>query len=920
MRTLVGVAVVCALTVTVHPVAQDRAESPNFRSRVDLITIDVAAVDGQGNPVPDLSARDFEVKVDGKSRRVVSAELVRVDAGAPAPLPPPPPGATVVTSNLTATPGRLVIVAVDQTMIRPGGVAPLLRTAGQFVDTLAPSDYASFVAFPAPGPYVEFTTDKARVRDAMQGVVVGHVRKTVDRRLDMSLTESFDINNKERTFATSLGTPEEIWQTLGPALRRVLERGCGGMSIEELMADGLQLSQCVRDATAEAIINQNDARSEGRISLAALEEVLAGLVPVPGHKSMVLLSAGLVAEDLSVLDEVTRLAAAARTSITVISVDPERDEVVLGQATRSSTGLQDRSLELQALDTIAERTGGRLVRASGGTGQGIFERIAREQSAWYTVAIERDDRDSTRQRVEVSVRQPGVTIRSNRRFISPAALNAGRSPEDRLRDALSSPLPDPGLPLRLATFVRRDPSGKFRLQLAAEVGQPVSKPAELSIGYVVLNNTRTVTGSVGKRQLAPAAQDIAGPLQFDMTIAIDPGTYSLRVGAVDAEGRLGTVVRPLQLAVSAGEPWVSSDLLVGSSSEGGDLRHAVEPVVDADGVSAYLELYPPASEAEDVSVSLEIANAETSPTLAAGPMSVGAGTQPQSRLAYGTVDLALAPGRYVARATVRRDGKVLRVLTRSFTLARSARATASSARSGGSPMSAEFRQRTAAHVATVLNGLAQIVAQEDFDISGRRLLSDFLLVRYPGSQQDLLSFRDVIRVNGRVLPDRETRLTQLFLEPPRVIADRVREIREASESYVSSSFNPIFVLAFLQAGTQSRFDFTVADAGAEWPRDVKEVTFVETARPTLIRSTTGGDVPVRGTAWIEESTGRVLRGDIRLGDRRSAMGVSTTFRFDETLQITVPAQMRTRNPDGEATYSNLRRFSVQTEETIEDAK
>ena len=42
----------------------------------------------------------------------------------------------------------------------------------------------------------------------------------------------------------------------------------------------------------------------------------------------------------------------------------------------------------------------------------------------------------------------------------------------------------------------------------------------------------------------------------------------------------------------------------------------------------------------------------------------------------------------------------------------------------------------------------------------------------------------------------------------------------------------------------------------------------------------------------------------------------TKFRLDDRLQVTVPVEMRTENPDGQATYSNFRRFGVQTDTVI----
>ena len=131
--------------------------------------------------------------------------------------------------------------------------------------------------------------------------------------------------------------------------------------------------------------------------------------------------------------------------------------------------------------------------------------------------------------------------------------------------------------------------------------------------------------------------------------------------------------------------------------------------------------------------------------------------------------------------------------------------------------------------------------------------------------------------------------------------------------------NPLFVLAFLQGSLQPRFQLTVSDAGPQWPPEVKAVAFVETARPTMLRAGPFGeqDVPARGTAWIEEGTGRILQTELQVGSGRSTATVVTRFRLDERLQITVPELMRTQNPAGVATYSNFRRFNVHTESAID---
>jgi hypothetical protein len=216
----------------------------------------------------------------------------------------------------------------------------------------------------------------------------------------------------------------------------------------------------------------------------------------------------------------------------------------------------------------------------------------------------------------------------------------------------------------------------------------------------------------------------------------------------------------------------------------------------------------------------------------------------------------------------------------------------------------------------VVGSLANVVAEEAFVLTepDRRITSDFLLVRYPGSERDLLTYRDVMQVNGSDLPNRSERLTELFLRPMTTIRDRVNQITLAAAAHVPAALNPVYVLAFLQPDFQPRFEFRTVEAGSEWPPEVTAVAFEEIGRPTLLRAGPLGDldVPSRGRVWIEDATGRILRTELQVTIGRSATTVVTSFRLDARLQIMVPQLMRTQNPTGVATYSNFRRFSVAT--------
>ena len=917
---LAAAAALVALAAGSYPAAQDAQPPARFKSRVDLITVDIVAVDKQGRPIDDLHANDFAVKVDGTLRPVVSAEFIKADRsqrGAPV-----PDLDTLVTTNVGAERSRRVVVAVDQTLITPGSIMTVLRSASKFVDALAPADYAAVLAFPEPGPRVDFTTDKARVLDAMQRIV-GQPAKNHATTFELSVQEALTIDASERTRADpNAGTAAQILRTLGPAMTRVLERGCRGVALDQLTIEELQ--QCVRDLGNQAMVDAQEILIDAKLSLRRLQSFLNELAALDGPKSLVLVSAGLVAEDPFLLEEIGKAAADARTTIHVIAVDRERErdhtDLANGQ---SGMKLQDRGLELQGLETIADRTGGALYRAIG-PAVGVFDRLALELSASYLVAVERRENDPDRQKVEVEVKRRGVTVRSPRAVTAVSAVNARRPMPDLLREALGSPLPLPGVPIRLSTFVQRDTSAAatYRVHLAGQIGQPGAPGGAFEVGYVVMDKQDKVVTSWGNHVQLTASGRASEPLPYDTTLSLQPGVYTMRVAVVDSDGRRGTVVRRLELPAVMADAVTTSDLIVGAlSADGGAMHPSVEPHVNG-RIAAYLEVYQPNGDQGRLTVNLEIAEGEGSPPLTTAALNVGAGAQSNWQVASGAVDVTLLPGRYVARAAVRRDGVPLRVVSRPFVLERGVAPPVASAPAAtlAARLSPEVTAKTAGYVSAFVHGLSNVVGREDLMLSSpvRHVTSDFLLVRHPASPNDLLTYRDVTHVNNVAIADRQERLSDLFLKPIGLVRDRVRQITQASEQHVPSILNPIFVLAFLQADFQSRFELTVNDAGAEWPAAVKAVTFVEMARPTILRGGLQGelDVPARGTAWLEPGTGRVLQTELLVPNGRSTTMVVTKFVLDRRLQIMVPEEMRTKNPTGVATYSNFRRFTVQTDTAI----
>jgi VWFA-related protein len=653
----VAVAVVVAAPWSViaqDPAPPPGAQGPTFRSGVDLITVDVGVVDGRGNPVHDLGAAEFSVKIDGEVRRVVSAELVKVDLEAARKVVADK-SETFYTSNLTPPNGRQIVIAVDQMHIRPGAVRPIMAAASRFLDKLSPLDQVAFIVFPEPGPRVNFTNDKLRLRLAMQGLIGQHPRAIAGTH-NIGVTEALAITNRRDQLM----------------LASVSIRECH-------TSEPMQRAQCERDIVSEAGEITRRLREETEESVAGLSLILRQLSTVDGHKSLILLSEGLAVDDQNELRRLVSLAGAARTSINVMALDLQRGDVTIGETPPSET--QDRRIQMQGLEGLASMSMGALFYIAG-TGDPIFERLSSEISAYYLLGVEQrpKDREGDRHRIDVDVRRRGVSIRSRQAFVLSPTAGARKSPAESLRDALVSPFSVSGLPLRVTTFAHHDPaSDKVRLMVSAEVGQPGTPKGEFTVGYLLVADDNRIAGNyLEKRTLEPAGATGNEPLDFLGGVIVEPGIYTLRFGVVDSEGRRGSVVREVNAWKMAGETLALGDLIVGPMPEAGKpLRAGLEPHVASEALAAHMELYSTsAATFEKAAVTIEVVEDPDGAAIAGGVAQLSEGARPTWRTATGLVSIrALPPGRYVARARITREGSPVGVLTRPFVLDRAAAPT-----------------------------------------------------------------------------------------------------------------------------------------------------------------------------------------------------------------------------------------------------
>jgi VWFA-related protein len=663
--------VVSSLTANAQeprPATQDpKPQVPVFRAGVELVSVDITALDSNGRQVTDLTAAELAVEIDGDKRQVSTVEYIRSAdplrvIGAPHKVEPP--DETFSSSNAKGAPsGRLIVLLIDQGNIRTGAARSSMNSAKKFVDTLTPEDRVSVIAVPSPGELVDFTTDHDKVREALLRVVGNG--ETLRSRYNLSITESMAIYMNSDT------------QMAG----EVILRECAGA------AAASELERCEREVEQDAAEIVNEIRRRTQDSVNGMRAVFKGLAALEGPKSVVLISEGLIFEGLgSETDELAAIAADSRATLDVLLLDvPQFDAT---QSRRPTTPREDRNLQITGLEQLAGAARGELYRINV-TADFAFDRISRSLDGYYLLGVESrpDDRNGRRHRIGVKTTRRGVTIRSRRSFVTAMSAKA-TTPVDAVSRAIRSPLPINDLPLKISTWTYKQPgSGQIRVLVAAEAERLVDQPLDYTVGMAIMNKQgRGVAPPVERKKLVEKPGD-PGTAIFSGMLMVDPGEYRVILSMADSEGRVGSVSRAVTAFQMTGPGLAMGDLLLGGYAGGAKavLEPVIEPAVTG-AMAAVMEAYSPSlASGSGLEATLDILSSENGPPLATVPMRIGPG--PSAEVATVSAQFntsSLPPGRYLARGTLRQDGKARGHMIRPFrVVADSAGATAGAPAAAG---------------------------------------------------------------------------------------------------------------------------------------------------------------------------------------------------------------------------------------------
>ena len=639
---------------------QASPQTPTFRSTTSLVLLNVTVLDKDGRPVPNLTADDFKVKLDGKERQVRLVNFLQVSA--PPDAPPAIPDATAETRVQSATvvptrtsaQRRVIVVMVDDLSLTPDRGRGMIASAQRFINALPSGDLVGFATSSASSA-ISPTADHFAVSTAL-GHVVGELQ---DPRLlpgpPVGIDESIQIADGNSAL-----------------LNEVVQRDCGkatGAGPSGTCADDVQ-----RKADATGRISEGNAERQVGAFLAAVK----ALGTIPGLKHIVMISDGLSlverTQSAVALEPLSRLAAAAGVQVHVLNEEPDRANLQATDPSHAGLGTNlsgeiyaqvkrsdDLALE-QGIQTVADMTGGQFYRVIG-TPDSFFNRIAQATSALYELGVEAPDgnpKPGKDYALSVSVTKPGLSARANHHALMPEPAKPVPV-ETQMTNAIAGGSPLYGIPIAVGSSIRRGAeNGQIAVDLDVEV--PASTPGPLQMMFGLVDAIGVVKS--GKKALDPPSG--GGDYRVSLAVPVASGNYKVRLAVADAQGNVGSVESRVKAVLTPMGPFQASDLLTGWAAANGPAQFVALGKLPSGAARllTQLELYPTpgvAAMPSDVKVHITISTADgtplddrtVAPTLESGVL--------RAQTAF---DLQYIPaGAYVLKADVSAGGSALGTTT-----------------------------------------------------------------------------------------------------------------------------------------------------------------------------------------------------------------------------------------------------------------
>jgi len=571
------------------PAPSPKPQDDVVRVYTELVQTDVMVFDKQGKFINNLTANDFELRVDGKPRTIQGFEQITAGSDEESQLSAAR-GSTTINLKRPAPldRGRIVFFYIDDFHLDLAGLAAAKKLINHFLDNeMGQNDQAAITSATGQiGFLQQLTTDRMVLHMALDRLASRSYTTRDFDRPPMSEYEAYLIEHLDR----------EVFDFFVNETLRV--------------NPGLNRDQAAGIVRGRASSMQSQSARFTQNTLGGLEGLIKGAKNLPGRKVLFFLSNGFLVENrhgdsLSKLRDITN--AAARSGVVIYSMDTRGLVGTLQDASverpLDTTGrlLLSNNQELAAtqdgLNALAVDTGGKAIFNTNDLKQGLAPAI-KETSTYYLLAWKPDtesDKKSRFRNLEVKlINRPDLIVRVRKGYFdldpTPTLAVAKAEPKPtptkaapaKLRESIAAPYPERSLPILLSADYYDVPNTGPTLSTAIHIPgefvvfgeQPDGKiQAVIDLTAVYFDDKGAIKDSFMDRIVTTApslekAQNYRNDIMFTYPAKLPPGIYQVRVAARDDKsGKVGSAHAWIEIPNLATKKLTMSSLLLGERTQ-----------------------------------------------------------------------------------------------------------------------------------------------------------------------------------------------------------------------------------------------------------------------------------------------------------------------------------------------------------------
>jgi VWFA-related protein len=542
-----------------QPEIASQETTVTFSSRVNLVSVPVVVRDKAGRAVGNLRQEDFQLYDKGKLQLITKFSVEKTETRATVSFGASPGKTETKTAPAPVLPERYVAYLVDDIHLKPGDLLQSRRAVNRHLDeSLDPSARAAI--FTTSGVMLsDFTDDREKLHKAVNSILPWSGGPSRDNDCPpVTYFQADRLVNQLLYLDGFLFSDEQLAAMLA-----------GGQADQALVTVVAAAQQCTSSNVVTDVIRQVRVQvhqtmaygdHETARALGAVKDVVRRLVPMPGNRSLVLVSPGFLLTRDHRTAEYDVLESAIRANVTVNTIDMRGLYTFMGDVSERMAGasmsqdeISSASQQDDVLGELADGTGGTFFHNDNDLKAGLNQIAARPEYLYVLGFSPQNLKlDGSFHALKVSVHNvASPTLQARHGYWAPNhAIDAAEAAREELKEDVFSRDEINDIPVDLHTEFFKPSDDKAELTVTARL-----KPDSLRFEKTGERNNDTLTVVAGlfdsngnylsglQRVVTLHLRDQSltqlqnAGISVQETFHVGPGRYVVRLVVQDAGGQ-----------------------------------------------------------------------------------------------------------------------------------------------------------------------------------------------------------------------------------------------------------------------------------------------------------------------------------------------------------------------------------------------